>query len=498
MAVNFPVADEGSLYSGILASGQIPERFLVNDMDRLTLNALITRGETAFMSMLHTRIPKSKITKQSRKHNIVELEEFDRIIKVSRASTAADFHTTFSVDNYQAALLEPNDILYVKNLFCTIKGEQLYTGQVTSTNTGVNPRGKATQGVRPTSVHYSTTFGQDSSDSSIFYTDIEAIKVLNIGVAGSGGSADETKITVERCVTGPSAYDIGGAMISNGYQSLINTALTSGPGNNNGRLAVGMELLAGLNTFPTGGGPPDGRSKTPEIFNNFTQEFKYALSIENEYDIEATKLNKTQWDINKMLQARRMSLHMERTYLFGRKGHTRTPVGSEIYTMGGAIEYVPKDTDHVITYDSGAITYPNLLDTLEKVFKLGGSMNYDAYCGIGLYVELKKAFFSSGYMRYNPEDSKRFDIPIETLEGAGGRINIIPSYTMSESGWDYRALLLDQSKPHFVPVTHEGWDMRYTPNIAPAGYEYKKELYVGMKGLERRYASYMSILDFRI
>lgn len=69
---------------------------------------------------------------------------------------------------------------------------------------------------------------------------------------------------------------------------------------------------------------------------------------------------------------------------------------------------------------------------------------------------------------------------------------------MTESGWDMRALLMDQSKPHFIPVTHEGWDMRYTPNISLPGQEVKKELYVGIKGLERRYAPYMAILDFRI
>lgn len=496
MSQVFPVLDEGSLYAGIMTSGQIPERFLKKDMDRLTLNALITRGETAFMSMLHTRIPKSKLIKESRDHKIVELEEYDRIINVTGASTGSNNHTTFSVENFQAPLLEVNDILFVKNLFCHVKTENLYTGQVTANNVGVNPRGLATQGGRPLSVHYSNTFGQDSSDATVFYTQYEQIRVIAVGAAGSGVDINNTLVTVQRCYSGPSAFDFGGENLNARYTSLINDGIMAN--SEAGKIQVGFELLAGLNTFPTGSGSPDGRGKTPQIFNNFTQEFKYALSIENEAEIEATNLNKSQWDINKMLQARRMSLHMERTYLFGRKGKMQTPTGSQIYTMGGAIEYVPQTKDHIITYDSGAITYPNLLNTLEKVFKLGGSMNYDAYCGIGLYIELKKAFFSSGYMRYNPEASKSFDIPIETLEAAGGRINIIPCYTMSESGWDTRCFLMDQTKPHFVPVTHEGWDMKYTPNIAQPGYEIKKELYVGIKGLERRYAPYLAILDFRI
>ncbi len=496
MSQVFPVLDEGSLYAGIMTSGQIPERFLKRDMDRLTLNALITRGETAFMSMLHTRIPKSKIIKQTREHSIVEMEEFDRVINVTGASVGSNNHTTFSVGNFQAPLLEQNDILFIKNLFCHVKTENLYTGQVTAANVGVNPRGLASQGGRPLSVHYSNTFGQDPSDPDVFFTLYEQVKVVSVGAAGSGINADNTLITVQRCYTGPSAFDIGGENLNSRYLSLINAGILAN--SESGKIQVGMELLAGLNSFPTGSGAPDGRGKTAEIFNNFTQEFKYAMSIENEAEIEATNLNKSQWDINKMLQARRMSLHMERTYLFGRKSKIQTPTGSLIYTMGGAIEYVPQTKDHIITYDSGAITYTNLLNTLEKVFKLGGSMNYDAYCGIGLYIELKKAFYSSGYMRYSPEASKSFDIPIETLEAAGGRINIIPCYTMSESGWDTRAFLMDQSKPHFVPVTHEGWDMKYTPNIAQAGYEIRKELYVGIKGLERRYASYLAILDFRL
>ena len=129
MATNFPVVDEGSLYAGILTSGQIPERFLVGDMDNLTLNALITRGETAFMSMLHTRVPKSKIIKESRRHNIVEIEEFDRVILVTGASTGANGHTTFSVNNYQAPLLEPNDILFNRTNSYELVGKSArYTG----------------------------------------------------------------------------------------------------------------------------------------------------------------------------------------------------------------------------------------------------------------------------------------------------------------------------------------------------------------------------------
>lgn len=449
------VQGELSVWKGLATSGAIPERLLVRGIDDLGTMAYITRGYTKFLSMLHTRYPGSK-TKETREHKTYQMDELDRVLDITVPSASTDNYSSFGVPNSHAAQLQENDVVYVMGLYITVD--------------------QATKLPK-----FSTAFGEQAGD---IYTDYEPLLITAVERNDSAGVGN-TRIYVRRLFTGMGAGDFQGGIID------IPAVLPAGA-----QITTGMKLLRGLPSFPEGGDAPLGFFKNPLVDNNFTQEFKYALEYTKESEIEKTWIGKSQVEIYKLLKMKQANLDIERTFLFGRKGKSMDTKGRVQYTMGGVVEYIPKDTDHFITYNQPTVNYNGLLDLCDKVARNGGSSEKDFYCGISLYTALKKAFYSSGYLRYDEKASANFDIPIESIVGAGMTLNIIPLYTLEEAGWGNRALVLDFSVPSFKPVTHSGWDMKVEKNIQMPGQQIYKEQWVGIKGLERRYAAYQHICNF--
>lgn len=482
------VQGEGDLWSGIAASGTIPERLLKRGIDNMGIMAYITKGPAKFLRIMTERFPKAKNV-GTREHKVHELNELDRVLDVTVASNGNDFHKTFGVSNKHAVQLQANDVLFVKGLYCYIEGLTTYAGQVSADNaTILGQRLDYRTGIQPTAVHYSTTWGIAGGN---VFVDYEQLLVVSVGDPDSAGSGS-TLIEVYRCFTGPGANDLGGGLVS---RTLVQTALTSADAAT-GVITTELKLLRGLPTFPEGTGAPKGFHANPVIDNNFTQEFKYAVEKTNESDIEQTWLGKTPLEINKLLRMKQAALDLERAFLFSRKTKTMDRFGRVQYTMGGVVEFIPKDAQHLMSYTGTNLTYQGLLDMGEGVFNLGGGMVRDMYVGLTLYTELKKAFYSSGYMRYNKEESARFDVPIETIEACGGSLNVIPLWTMQECGYGTKAIILDMTVPSFQPVTHAEWDMKVEKDIANKGEQIYKEQWIGMKGLERRYAQYQCMVDF--
>lgn len=504
MAVAAQTQTENSVFSQIASSGVIPERYLKRGMDNLSMLGFITRGTTRFLSMINQRYPKSKIT-TTREHRIQEINELDRVIDITVSSAVGTNHTVISVSNDQAAQLIVNDMLYVKGLYMEIKAVYLQGGQVYAANqsgytvntqpgSNVPPAMGNPTGTQPISVHFSQTFGQSGSDPTLFFTNYEPVLLVSKGAKDSGGTGS-TQLTLQRCwcTTG---LDQGGWIVGYHAPSLVTTATNTSDA---GMIkASEHQLLRGLPNFPEGGDAPSGLHRNPYMDNNFTQEFKYAVEITKESLIEKTYMNKSYLEIEKMLRARQSALDMERTFLFGRKGKTVDTLGRVMYSMGGVVEFIQKDTDHILQYTDPSLSYTGMLGILDKVFKLGGGQERDFYVGLGLYTEMKKAFYSSGYMRYDEDASRSFDIPIEELIGAGGKVRVIPCYTLSEAGWDMRGICLDNSLNAFTPTTHDGWDMKTETDIQQKGQQTYKEQLIGIKGLERRYKQYQSIINFNL
>lgn len=449
------VQGELSIWKGLATSGVIPERLIKRGIDDMGTMAFITRGYTKFLSMLHVRYPKSK-TVTTREHKVIQMDELDRLLDISVASTSADNHSSFGVPNSHAAQLQENDVVFVRGLYITIDRNTLLPS-------------------------WSTVFGLSLG---LIYTGYEPVLVTGVQTSNSAGLGN-TRVNVRRLYTGRGAGDFEGGVVN------VPVSLPA-----EAAIATTYKLLRGLPSFPEGGDAPMGFFKNPIIDNNFTQEFKYAVEITKESEIEKMWIGKTPIEIYKMLKMKQANLDIERTLLFGRKSKTMDSIGRVQYTMGGVVEYIPQDTDHVIEYSQPTINYNGLLDLVDRIMRNGGSSNKDMFCGITLFTELKKAFYSSGYLRYDEEASKEFDIPIESIVGAGGKLNIIPLYTLEEAGWGNKALVLDFSVPSFVPTTHEGWDMKIEKDIQMPGTQMYKEQWVGIKGLERRYAQYQHIVYF--
>lgn len=453
--INIPqVQGELSVWQGLATTGAIPERYLVRGMDDLGVMAFITRGTTKFLSMLHTRFPKSRVV-NTREHRVQQMDELDRVLSISVASSSADNYSSFGVPNSHAAQLQENDVMYIKGL-----------------HTLVDAAGNAT---------FSTSYGWNAGQCYDQYEQVLVTGVQNNDSAGTGN----TKVQVRRLFSGKGAGDFQGGIIPVPAVMAVSGAITTN-----------MSLLRGMPSFPEGGDAPKGFYKNPLVDNNFTQEFKYAVEQTKEADIEKTWIGKSHMEIYKMLKMRQANLDIERTFLYGRKGKTMDSQGRVQYTMGGVNEFLIKDTDHILSYGGATINYPGILDLVDKIMKNGGSTERQFFCGLTLYNEIKKAFYSSGYLRYDEEASAEFDIPVESLVGAGGKLNIVPLYTMEEMGWGNKALVLDMSVPSFTPVTHNGWDMKVEKNIQLPGQQTYKEQWVGIKGLERRYAQYQHAVYF--
>lgn len=484
---------EGSFWQSLYTSGALPERFRKYGMDNMGAMSYITRDYTKFASMLSQRFPKTK-TVNDREHRVHELTELDRVITVTVPSGAGNNHTTFGVSNNQAAMFQPNDIYFVRGLYAYAQSQAMVAGQVLqATNlvptTNIPPALGYTVGGQPTAVVYGRTWGEDPTNSGFYFIDYDQIIIRSVGAPNSAG-AGSTQITVERFYTGPGPRDFGGARVP---LALVNAGVNN---NNAGAILAGDTILRATPSWPEGSGTARGFHKNPVIDNNFTQEFKYAVEIVKESKINATYLDKDPLEINRMLRMKQMALDWERTLLFSRKGSMADALGNKVYTMGGIVEYIPRDTDHVLRHTAPQISYPSLQRLLDQVMKNGGSTEKICPIGTTLYTDFKIAFYESGYLRYDEEASKEFDIPVESIIHAGVKLILVPSQTMEETGYSRKMLCLDLGVPSFTVCTHKEWDMVVNKDIGNKGEQIYKEEWIGIKGLERRYAQYQSIISF--
>jgi hypothetical protein len=425
----------------------------------------------------------------------MELAELDRKFTVTVTSTDTN-HTQFGLTNNQAAQLQPQDLMANTFLYANVAyRDTLVSGQVVPASggtqgTNVGPDLGEYIGTNPTGVNFSRNRGLQLGS---YFTDYEVFIITNIGAKDSAGTGN-TLITAQRCYFGPGARDMGGSIIAS---ALVNASVVAQ--NAVANFQSGDELVRLLPAFREGTGAPDGFHKNPVIDRNFTQLFKYAVAITEESKIEKNKMPKQPLDMNRWLTTRRMNLDVERSFLLGRKGKSIDAEGKALYTMGGILEYIPKTEENIHFHQpnaQGKMTYITLLDTLEPVFYDGGAEERFLFCGPDVYVDMKKAFYDSGYMRYDPEQSKKFDIPIESIVVAGGVLNVVPLYSLWEANFKKAGIILDMSKDAFVPVTHAGWDMIVKKNIQPTDSNTQKEMIQGIKGLERKYADHQHIVYF--
>lgn len=448
------VVQEGDLWTTLATSGTIPEKYMARGMDNLGKAAFITRGTTKLLSLMTQRVPSPKqvSTREFRTH---EISELDRTLTILADQTDGKL---LNVSAKHGAQCQPGDMLYSKNVYVAVDGNDAY---------------------------FSTIFGKGLDGR--YYIDQEPMLV--IGVQRGAGPNSTDLVQVRRVARGRGRTDFGGQIIP---EPTIAGTL--------GMLKEGMKVLRGLPSFPEGSDAPHGFHAVPELDNNFSQEFKYAVELTKESSIEKTFLNQKPIEIYKLLKMRQATLDLERTTICGQKGKTMDKQGRVQYMTGGMIEYMLRDAKHFLDYgeitSQTKITYDGFLDVCNIIAANGGGGVREMYTGITLYTEMKKAWYKDEHLRFDEKASREFDIPIEFIIGAGLKIKVIPLYTMEEIGWGNKAIVADTSVPSFGFVSHPGWDMKIETDIQQKGQQIYKEQWIGIKGIERRYAQYQHILDF--
>lgn len=481
-------------WSGLLSGGTLPDYF--HKRDELGKLAYIEKGEAKFMQILSTQFSKSKVV-NDREFKTSELHELSRQFFVTIPSTSDDGHTSFGITNTQAQELTSEDVLILTNTYAEVAYTDLFAGQVTLPNNQVPsvpftpPHLNYDIGAMPSGVLFSRTWGSNAAGTQIFGS-YEQVQITRIGAPDSAG-VGHTRVYVERCYMGAHARDKGGSLLNRG---LVATSITADAAN--ATIGFGDIALRALPAFSEGTGAPTGFYKNPEFITNYTQEFKYAVEKTTESDIVYDNAMYDPDTIRRRLTNKRMVLDVERTYLFGRKTRIRDRDGKEKFLTGGIVEYIPKDSDHYLRYNQPTLNYKGLLDITLPVFRLGGSSEKMGLVSPELYIEFKKAFYDTGYLRYDKTQTARFDIPIESIMGAAGIINLVPMYSMWEAGYRNTMIVLDMGVPSFIPVTNKGWDMKYDTIKTPNGVQIVKEQVIGMKGLERNYGQYHCMIDFPI
>lgn len=495
-------------YSGTHAGGRIPEEIRKSGIDDLGKLAWLDKEMFSFNYFLHKRFGAKTNTVNDRIYRSGEMSELEYRYKVTVASSD-EFHMTFGLPNNFAAQIQPNDILYRPDVFATAVTSNLYRGQVDINNTipsaanlPIPPRLNESSGKYVTDVLFSRTWGFNGSD--VLFTLPEPLYVTSVGTANSAGIGS-TLITVDRCFMGTNEQWA--------ESNLIPRQVVYGPGTGvKGQIArdgntnivsfkEGDILIRGGNSWYEGTNAPEGVFKNPDFDHNYTQELKYAVSITNESELIQTWVSEKPLDINRRLTARRLLRDYEHMLLFGRKAKDKKNNGKEMYNSGGVLEFIPQDRLHYLSYKPSTLNWTGLAEFGKEVFTLGGSAERFLFCGYSLHARLIAMFYNSGIIRIDPAASKEFNMDVQTLNVTGGKIHIIPTQTLENNNYAMRGICLDLSVPAFIPVSNPGWDMKVDkgPNgkgIQENGVQIYKEQIICMRGLQRRYKDYQSILDF--
>ncbi len=484
-------------YSGTYAGNKIPEELRVNGMDSLGQLAWLEKDMYSFNYFLHKRFGAKNNVVGDRIYKVGEMSELEHRFQVT-VESSDEYHQRFGLPNQYAAQFQPNDILYRPDVYATVLFSDLYKGQVLAdgsvpTSPTTLARMNASAGRYATDVKFSRQWGF-VGDTDLLFSSPEVLFVKSVDAANSAGTG-QTWITVERCWMGDSDRKAECPILDRGMVYGGSTGIKAATPTDV-KFAVGDYLIRGGNSFYEGTDAPEGVFKNPEFDYNYTQELKYAVSITKESDIIKSWISDKPLDINRKLTLRRLLRDYEHQLLFGRKAKHAMANGKEMYMFGGVEEHIPKDRDHYLSYKPSTLNWTGLAEFGKEVFEVGGSAERFCFCGYSLHAKLIAMFYNSGLLQIDPEASKEFKMDVLALHVTGGKINIVPTRTLELNGYSMRGFCLDLSVPAYTPVTNKGWDMKVLKDIGDKSVQIYKEQVITMRGLQRRYAQYQSIIDF--
>jgi len=306
-----------------------------------------------------------------------------------------------------------------------------------------------------------TTFGATSGQK-------EMVQVLDVGNAG----ATNTTVTVLRGYGGTGA----------GTPTQVTAA---------------MNLI--LMTSAAGEGSRSRKSigKNIDTISNYVQLFREPYEA-TDFEMDEDLFYKERPEqINANLASLLLMKKVEFTAWAGRKNKlTDTATGKVLYTTGGVIGFIPQDASHQISF-GGVVTAPGLNSLFTDIFKLGGSTEKFFFTGLSLQAAIGNAFDNKIVL----DDGmvERYGLPIRSIETTGGGIvHLVPSFALSELGYDWEGFVLDfgtPDTPYFQYMYME--DIYINTGRDGKGIQgndefIRKEEFVGKIGFIRRASQYQA------
>lgn len=263
------------------------------------------------------------------------------------------------------------------------------------------------------------------------------------------------------------------------------------------QLTTAMTLV--LSTSSSGEGSRSRKSigKNLATDTNYIQLFREPYEATDFEMDEDTFFNERPEQINANLASMLLMKKLEFSFWQNRKGKlTDTLTNKVLYTTGGTVEFIPKDASHQINF-GGVLTAPKLNSVLKDIAKLGGSSEKFMFAGYSFIASLNNAFDNKIVL--NMPLSDRYGIKIRTLEASiGALVHILPSFALTELGYDWEAFVLDLGGPATPYFQYMYMDDIYIntgrdgKGIQDNDEFIRKEEFVGKLGLLRRASQYQA------
>ncbi len=377
---------EGAVISGTYQYGNVPAALFKYDKDKdyAGMVVYIQRQISALTYLIRERLPRQQVS--SHEPTLPEVTERAYKFNVysagpSGSSGVMSQDLIFTDDN--AANLQINDFFEVDGIY--------FNGTAT----------------------WTTTFAAASGPK-------EVIRVTNVGSAGSS-STGYTLVTVARGYGGTGA----------GTPTQITTA---------------MNLI--LMTSAAGEGSRSRKSigKNLATSTNYVQLFRESYEA-TDFEMDEELFYKERPEqINANLASLLLMKKIEFTFWAGRANKiVDNATGKVLYTTGGIINFIPKDTTHQINY-GGVLSAPGLNSLFKDIFLLGGSTEKWLFCGYSFQTALNNAYDNK--IQLNMPMVERYNLAIQTIQSSiGGTIHIVPSFALTELGYDWEAFVIDMGTP---------------------------------------------------
>lgn len=297
----------------------------------------------------------------------------------------------------------------------------------------------------------------------------EVARVVTVGSPGSAGSTNTT-VQIERG-WGGDATGTPTQLTTSMNLVLMNSAASEG---SRSRRAVGKNIATA---------------------SNYVQLFREPYEATDFEMDEDLFFNERPEQINANLASALLMKKIEFTFWSGWPNkRTDGATGKMLYTSGGVIPFIPKDSTHQISF-SGPVTPTGLNAMFKDIALQGGDEERYFFCGYSLATAIANAFDNKLVINDNFKEQYSIIIPV-LKTSIGLKVNIVPSFALTEMGYDWEGFVLDlgsAQSPYFQYMYME--DLYINAGRDGKGIQAndeftRKEEFVGKIGLIRRAANY--------